>query len=112
MSKMAHYWFQFGMNLGIAEKTLQDLDKSDLIPDNVARCVVVLRHYMNKEGPIENNMEKLNGAIEQTLADSEEANVGNAIFHYHITFLHTPSHTYYFSSSNLRIYSFYLLLTW
>ena len=110
MSKMAHYWFQFGMNLGIAEKTLQDLDKSDLIPDNVARCVVVLRHYMNKEGPIENNMEKLNGAIEQTLADSEEANVGNATFQSH--FYTHPHIRIAFSSSNLRIFSFYRLLTW
>ena len=85
MSKVADYWFQFGMNLGIAEKTLQDLDKSDLIPDNVARCVVVLHHYMKKAGPFENNMEELNGAVEQTLSDSQEANVGITAFNHIFT---------------------------
>ena len=69
VSRMSDKWFQFGIHLGVAEKTLKDLDGSDLIPDNVARCVVMLHHWIREAGPIKNNLTELDQAMKQTLTE-------------------------------------------
>ena len=66
ISKMAANWFHFGIKLGLSSDMLRAIQTSDVCFNDEMRCVIMLHHWRREFGRVEDNMERVLQAMEET----------------------------------------------